>query len=39
MGFDFYCKFKQNREMTKIAFVPFQFKKIFQQKFTLKTLP
>jgi hypothetical protein len=39
MGLNFYCKFKQNQEMTKIAFVSFQFKKNFQQKFTLKILP
>jgi len=32
MGLDFYCKFKQNQETTKIAFVSFQILKLFQQK-------
>ncbi len=32
MGLDSYCKFKQNQETTKIAFVSFQFFKLFQQK-------
>jgi hypothetical protein len=32
MGLDFYCKFKQNQETTKIAFVSFQFLKLFQAK-------
>jgi hypothetical protein len=35
MGLDFYCKFKQNQEMTKIAFPA---KKFHPNNFTLKSL-